>query len=240
MRPDTATRPARDLAAVLHPRGVPTAFVLALVPAAAALNIVAGSVQVALSLPVFLDMIGTCVAAILLGPWWGALVGVMTGLGAGILRGPTEIPFGLANAAGALVWGYGIRSLGLGRWRLGFFGLNLATGIVVSGIAGVIAFFVFGGATGHPSDVITVALVQAGQELLTAVLASSTIAGVADKIISGYVALAIIGALPPDLSAGIALPRDEGLRRVLLVSAGIVAAIAVVIVYLLAFPPAPA
>ena len=40
-----------------------------------------GTINTALKLPTFLDMIGTCVAAIVLGPWWGALVGVITNVG---------------------------------------------------------------------------------------------------------------------------------------------------------------
>jgi energy-coupling factor transport system substrate-specific component len=52
---------------------IPLTLVVALVPAAAALNIVGSMINNALKLPIFLDMIGTAVAAIVLGPWWGAL-----------------------------------------------------------------------------------------------------------------------------------------------------------------------
>jgi energy-coupling factor transport system substrate-specific component len=44
------------------------------------LNIVGGQINTALHLPTFLDMIGTGVVAIVLGPWWGALVGALTNL----------------------------------------------------------------------------------------------------------------------------------------------------------------
>ena len=49
---------------------IPTTLVVTLVPAAAALDIVGGWINGLLGLPTFMDMIGTCVAAIVLGPWW--------------------------------------------------------------------------------------------------------------------------------------------------------------------------
>ena len=62
--------------------------------------------------------------------------------------------------------------------------------------------FVFGGATGHISDALTAAFAQAGQDLITSVFASNVIVSLADKIIAGYVALAIIYALPSNLIDG--------------------------------------
>ena len=45
---------------------IPLAYVVALVPVAAALNIVGGTINTALGLPTFLDQIGTAVVAIVL------------------------------------------------------------------------------------------------------------------------------------------------------------------------------
>ena len=45
---------------------IPLTYVVALVPVAAALNVVGGTINTALGLPTFLDMIGTAVVAILL------------------------------------------------------------------------------------------------------------------------------------------------------------------------------
>src|SRR5699024_7279385 len=57
----------------------------------------------------FLDMIGTCAAALILGPWYGVAVAVLyhgvtlfTSVDDGAL-------FVLVNITGALVWGYGVR-----------------------------------------------------------------------------------------------------------------------------------
>jgi energy-coupling factor transport system substrate-specific component len=221
---------------------IPLAYVVALVPVAAALNIVGGTINTALRLPTFLDMIGTAVVAILLGPWWGALVGVIGNVGGAFFTGPVGIPFALVNVAGALVWGYGVRSLGMAASATRFFLLNIVVALVTSAIAAPIVVFAFGGATGHTSDALTAAFATAGQNLLAATLASSVIVSLADKIISGFLALAIIDALPPDLSRGLRLPGPTSSGRLAIAIVGAVIGAAIVIVYqwFIAAAPTPA
>ncbi len=219
---------------------IPLTLVVALVPAAAALNIVGSTINTALKLPIFLDMIGTCVAAIVLGPWWGALVGVITNVGGSLINGPIGIPFALANVAGALVWGYGVRSWGMGRNNVTFFILNIIVSLAVTAAAAPIVIFVFGGATGHSSDALTAAFAQAGQDLITSVFASNIIVSLADKIIAGYVALAIINALPSNLVMGIKLPTQTGMRGVMTAVIGVVIGVALMLIYMLILAPTPA
>lgn len=219
---------------------IPLTYVVALVPVAAALNIVGSTINTTLRLPTFLDMIGTAVAAIVLGPWWGALAGVLTNIGGSFINGPVELPFALANVTGALVWGYGVRSLGMGSSVVKFVLLNIVVALAVTAVAVPIVVFVFGGATGHPSDALTAAFAQAGQDLFRAVFASSVIVSLADKIIAGFVALSIIAALPPDLTAGLSLPPATGMGRVLLAAGGVAMGAALVLIYLLLLrPPVP-
>ncbi len=215
---------------------VPVTLVTTLVPAAAALDIVGGYLNGLLGLPTYLDMIGTCVAAIVLGPWWGALAGALSNIGGAVFYGPTNIPFALANITGALIWGYGVRTLLLGRNGFTFFVLNAVVGVAVGAVGAVIALFVFGGTTGHASDAVTAALVQAGEALRDAVLTSSVLTSLGDKIIAGFVGLAIIRALPETLTAGLVLPGEVGMRSLLLATAGTVVGVAVVLVYVLLQP----
>lgn len=215
---------------------IPLTYVITLVPVAAALNIVGGTINGALKLPTFLDMIGTAVAAIVLGPWWGALVGVITNLGGSLINGPIGIPFALCNVAGGLVWGYGIRSLGMGSSLPKYFLLNIIVALVVSAVAAPIVIFVFGGATGHSSDAITAAFARAGQDLITSVFASNILVSLADKIIAGFVALSIIAALPANLTHGIKIPTAVGMRGVMISVIGVVIGVAIVLVYILITP----
>lgn len=218
---------------------IPLAYVVALVPVAAALNIVGGTINTALGLPTFLDQIGTAVVAITLGPWWGALVGVITNTAGAFVMGPAYVPFALVNVAGALVWGYGVRSLGMGATAPRFFLLNVIVALVNSAVAAPIVVFVFGGATGHSSDVLTAAFAEAGKNLLAASFASSVIVSLADKVITGFVALAIIDALPAELSRGLRLPGPTPNGRLAIAIGGVVIGAALVAVYVFLTPPAP-
>ena len=229
------------MTAALVPRPssrIPLTTVVTLVPVAAALNIVGGSINTGLGLPTFLDTIGTAVAAIVLGPWWGALVGIFGNVAGAFISGPVGIPFALVNMASALVWGYGVRSLGMGASVPRFFLLNIIVAIVTSAIAAPIVVFVFGGATGHPSDTLTAAFATAGNDLLAATFASSILVSLADKIISGFVALSIIAALPVALTLGVRLPEAPGQRRLALSIAGVVVGAAFILVYVLITPTA--
>ncbi|HVR08379.1 MAG TPA: hypothetical protein VMW75_10045 [Thermoanaerobaculia bacterium] len=54
----------------------------------------------------FLDMLGTAMVALAVGPWWAALVGLSTNLILGPMRGHAEYPdFAIVNVYGAIVWG---------------------------------------------------------------------------------------------------------------------------------------
>jgi energy-coupling factor transport system substrate-specific component len=212
---------------------IPLTYVVTLVPVAAALNIVGGTINTALKLPTFLDMIGTCVAAIVLGPWWGSLVGVITNVGGSFINGPVGVPFAVCNVAGALIWGYGVRSWGMGGSQVKYFILNVLVAIGVSATAAPIVIFVFGGATGHSSDALTAAFAQAGNDIITSVFASNILVSLADKIIAGYVALAIIAALPAALTSMVTIPRATGMRTVLISVVGIVIGVAFVLVFTL-------
>jgi energy-coupling factor transport system substrate-specific component len=209
---------------------IPLTYVVTLIPVAAALNIVGGYINGLLHLPIFLDMMGTAVVAIVLGPWWGALVGVITNTGSAFLTGPIGLPFALCNVVGALVWGYGVRSFGMGRTIPRFFILNLLVALAVSLTAVPIYVFIFGGATGHFSDLMTAAFLAMGQNLFVSVFSSNILVSLADKIISGFVALAIIEALPENLTASLPLVRAAPMRTVVIAAGGVVVGIAVMLV----------
>ena len=209
--------------------GGPFKYVIALVPVASVLNVIGGTVAGALKLPIFLDMIGTAVVAMTIGPWWGALVGVITNLTMGFLTGPVSIPFAACNVVGALVWGYGTR-WGFANDKLRFFGLSVASAVFVSLMAAPIVIFVFGGATGHASDVLTAGLLAAGNDMWAAVFSSNIIVSSADKILSSFLALAIIGALPTNLQVTGPIMKAENMGKAVLITAGTVVGVILTVV----------
>jgi energy-coupling factor transport system substrate-specific component len=210
---------------------LPITYVVAVVPVAAALNIVGGYINTALRLPTFLDMIGTMVSAILLGPWWGAVVGVITNVVSSFLTGPIGLPFAVCNVIGALVWGYA-NQWGWMKKQWSFFLVNMLAGLMVTLFAVPIYVFLFGGATGHFSDVMTAAFLGMGQHLIVSVFSSNVLVNLADKIISGYVGLAIIEALPANLTERAQLPKATGLKRIIITLAGVLIGVLVVLLFL--------
>lgn len=211
---------------------IPLTYVVALVPVAAALNIVGGQINTVLKLPTFLDMIGTAVVAIVLGPWWGALVGAITNIVASFISGPIGLPFAVVNVAGALVWGYGVRNLMMGKSFTLYFVLNLIVALICTLFAVPIYVFIFGGATGHFSDMMTAAFLAAGQNLITSVFSSNIIVSLADKVISGFVALAIIEALPKNLTSKLVLPVSTTMNKVLWILGGVLVGVAFALIYI--------
>lgn len=208
---------------------IPTTYVVALVPAAVALNVVGSFINDVLRLPTFLDMIGTAVVAITIGPWWGALAGALTNTILGFISSPISLPFAVANVAGALIWGYGVR-WGMGRSLPRYFVLNLLVALGVTLTAVPIYIFVFGGATGHFSDMMTAAFVGMGRQLVVAVFSSNIIVSLADKIVSGFIALAIIEALPEALVAHLDITKAPRMKLILWIAGGVVLSVAIVLV----------
>lgn len=151
-------------------------------------------------IPLYLDMVGTAVAAVILGPWWGAGVGLVTNLFGVTVSGSDSIPFAIVNIAGALVWGYGVR-----RWRMGrtlprFFALNCVTALVSSSLA-VPIIMGLGGETGNGADDVIERIQEAVQSLWLSVASANILTSLADKIISGFVALLAVDVLPRAVTA---------------------------------------
>ena len=210
---------------------IPRTFIITLVPVCVALNIIGGYIATSLRLPVYLDMIGTAISAIVLGPWWGALVGVLTNSGSALISGPVSIPFALVNVAGALVWGYGIRKWGMGRTVARYFVLNIIAAIVCTLVAAPIIVLVFGGATGNGADALTGTFLAVGQNLVGSVFSSNILTSLADKIIGGFVALAVIEAMPPSLTKDLPLIKATPLKGVLLAVGAVVIGAAIIAVF---------
>lgn len=160
-----------------------------------ALNFIGHAIVGTLHLSLYLDMVGTAVVAILLGPWCGAVVAIFGSTAGFAVHGAVALPFGFVNIAGALVWGYGIR-----RWRLGtsvprFFVLNLLVAVSCTLVAAPLLVWGFGGGTGHAADGITQTFESFGEPLSLAVLQSNLFTSTADKLLTGFVALAAVCAV---------------------------------------------
>lgn len=178
-----------------HPQ---VALVALLMIACLGFNLYGRSAAGALGIPLYLDMIGTAVTSIVLGPWHGVAVGIATNvLGAVDEHNQGGYAFAIVNVVGALIWGYGVRSWRLGRSPLRYLTLNVIVAIACSLVAVPIIVFVFGGVTEHPVDGVTSAFSVLGAGLWSAVFSSNLIFSLLDKAISGAVALGVIALVIP-------------------------------------------
>lgn len=163
----------------------------ALILGCVALNLLGIVVVQALHLPIYLDMIGTAAASIMLGPWHGALVALSSNLLGFTVGAPGAAPFALVNLAGALVWGYGVRRFGMGAGIGRFFVLNLLAATACSLVGAPLGVVLFGGLSGHGSDTVTNSIVTMGIPLIAAAFSANILTSVIDKLLTGFIALTI-------------------------------------------------
>lgn len=161
------------------------------------LNFIGGALASKFELMLFLDMIGTAVAAIALGPWHGVVVAVTTNGVLTLAANPESLPFTLVNVVGALVWGYGYQRFAFFRQPLGFLLLSIIVALACTLTAVPINLLVFGGVVAHASDGVASALVAGGQALWLAIFSANMLASVADKLIAGSLAFVANQLLKP-------------------------------------------
>jgi energy-coupling factor transport system substrate-specific component len=213
-------------------RTIPRTYIIALIPSAVALNIVGAFISGVLRLPVFLDLVGTMIVSLILGPWWGVLSAFLTSTVIGLIQGPVFMIFGLVSAAVAIMLGYGAR-LKMANSLPRYFVLSLLIALVTASISTPIYIYIFGGATGHPTDVFIAAFTTLGQPLSLAVLFTKILTAVADKPIQCFLALSILEALPLSITRHLDFVKSFNIRSILWYIAGAVLLMILLIVGLL-------
>ncbi|MEJ2266770.1 MAG: hypothetical protein P8X95_25280 [Anaerolineales bacterium] len=165
-----------------------------MIPVAIAINIAIG--QLALSLPIYLDMIGTVLVGVLAGPWAGALTGLLANLIWGLTGlNVTYAPF----AAVAAVIGMLAGLFSEGGWLRSWWKSILAgviTGVVASLLSAPISAYVWGGVTGAGTDVLVAIFRNFGLGVLGASMAQGAVSDPLDKAITYLIVFLIVQALP--------------------------------------------
>jgi energy-coupling factor transport system substrate-specific component len=177
-----------------------TTLAWVLIPVAVGINVVGGTVTNALRIPLFLDVIGTILLAILAGPLVGVVGGVLTNLVLGVTRSPTIIPFAVVNAGIALVAGYlamrGWFRIREGRDYLKLAGVGVCVALTSIVLSVPIVVTLFGGLTGTAPDIVVGAFLALGFDLVLAVLAAEFVIEPIDKISSVVIAYFIATSVP--------------------------------------------
>jgi energy-coupling factor transport system substrate-specific component len=162
-------------------------------------NIVGGKMVDLLPIDLYLDTIGTAIAALVLGPWRGAVVGYGYSAFSAYVLGfdHLALAFGLVEVACALVWGYGVRARG-GRSLVHYFVLSLVVSVVATAVAAPI-LVAANGVAEHRTDALFRAIEHDGHSELFSIFAGNLWTSVWDKVLSSMVALVVVSALPMPL-----------------------------------------
>jgi energy-coupling factor transport system substrate-specific component len=179
---------------------------LVFVPVGIGINIVGGLLATTFKLPIFLDTIGTILAAAILGPWWGALTGGLTNIIMAISN-PMDMWFAIVNIAVGLIVGFISLKFGFTKWAV-----VLIAGVIIAIVAPIIgtiiATYVYGGLTGGGLDIAVAGLMKSGQDIFVAAFIPRVIANFADKLLSVFLVWAVILALPKNLKGYAAGPKS--------------------------------
>lgn len=165
-----------------------------------ALNLAMSKVAATLSLPVYLDSVGTILAAAML-PWWAVLfVGAATSILAGFVVHPAFFYYVGTQLT--------IAFIAIGAVRLGAFRqLWTATlsGVVVAVAAALVSapvtVLVFGGVTLGGTTAINAVLLAAGQNVWQSVLGGSLIVEGLDKVAACLLSAIVLRRLPSAMLA---------------------------------------
>ena len=139
---------------------------LLIIPVGVAVNFVGGQLASILKLPMYLDTIGTIFAAMLCGPWVGAVTGGLTNVVTGIAN-PVNFAFIPVNVIAGLVTGFLARKQMFSvwwKWLISMF--VMAWGSII--VSAPIVVLVYGGVTGGGTSIITAAAMAAGANIWAA------------------------------------------------------------------------
>lgn len=167
---------------------------LLLIPIGIAINVVGGQIAMALKLPIYIDSIGTILVSVLTGPLLGAITGLVTNIIISITN-PTWLVWTPVNVLVGLVAGY-CASKGLFKKPIGAIITAICVWAIVQISSAPISVYVFGGATGTGSSLITSFLVSTGKNLWSSVVTTNLITETIDKFISVGVVYLIVFSIP--------------------------------------------
>ncbi len=163
-----------------------------------ALNLTLGKIAATLSLPVYLDTIGTIIAAAML-PWrYAVIVGVGTSLLAGLAIHPAY-PFYAGNQFVIATLVYFAIRIGMFTtwWKAAISGFCLAIAAAIT--AAPVTVIVFGGVTLSGTTAINAVLMAAGTSIWKSVLTGSLLVESIDKVAACIIAWVVLTRIPEEL-----------------------------------------
>lgn len=169
-------------------------LVILMIPVAIAINIVGAQLTSLLKLPIDMDMIGVILVGALAGPWPAAVTGVLTNFINGIFD-PVWLPYAITaffiGIAAGLLSKYKMMT---SVWKIFLSGVIIALVATITSVP--ITVYLFGGATGTGTSVLTATLLASGKEIFESVTSVAIVVEIIGKLLSIFIAWLIIKAIP--------------------------------------------
>lgn len=163
-----------------------------------ALNLTLGKIAAVLSLPVYLDSVGTILSAVLLPPFYAISTAVLTSLLGGILINPYFVAYTGTQFAIALV-AVGLCRAGVFKcWWSALLG-GVVIGLVAVVVSAPVTVLLFGGVTLSGTTAINAVLLAAGQSIWKSVVGGSLVVEAIDKPTAALLAWLALRRLPKHL-----------------------------------------
>jgi len=176
------------------PKVNPT-YLAALVPTAVALNFAGTAIRQAVGIPLFLDTGGTILVSLIAGPWYGALVAILSAIVRAITLNPMMIFIFPVGVVCALIVGYAARYSITRSWL----GLLLTLFVMVPFMSVVSAFvyaYIYGGFSGSAIDILSAVFIKSTGSIFKGLFISQMLTSWVDKGILLAIDVAILRALP--------------------------------------------
>ncbi len=171
-----------------------TPIQLCLVAMAAGINVAGGQLALLLRLPVYLDSIGTIFTGALLGPWFGMLPNLLSG----IIMGVTTDIYSLYFAPVGMVTGF-MAGVVWKRAKRPLWMLALSVSLPGTLLSSAICAAVFGGITSSGSTVLVQLLAKTPLGMTASIFLVQVITDFADRWISLFLTERLLRVLPPSL-----------------------------------------
>ncbi len=174
-------------------------YAMVLIPLCVAINIVGGLIANQLKLPVYLDCIGTCLSAIIVGPVLGIVTAVVTQIICAIINAEiAPLIFALVQIAVAIIVGVAAQKNFLSKWWH-IVPLSIITAVIAALVAAPVSTFLFGGVRGQGADFIIAGLMATGQSVFSSSFIASLGTNIADKAMALVICFIIMKRLPDNM-----------------------------------------
>ena len=182
-------------------------YIAIMIPLGVAINLVGGQVASKLALPLYMDSIGTAIVAAVMGPWVGAVSGVLYNVISALISGNMlSVMFGLCNIATAFIIGFMAKSGKFTTWVHAVVATILVA--LANAIMGApIAVVAYGGIQGGGVDLVVAGFLAAGQDILSAAFLARVPINLVDKGIACFVAWLILMRLPENMRTMAGSPK---------------------------------